>query len=38
MSTRLIRIHEETLGKLAKMGQAGQSYNDVLEKLLEKKK
>ena len=34
MSTRLIRIHEDTLEKLAKHGKAGQSFNDVIEKIL----
>jgi predicted CopG family antitoxin len=29
-----IRVHADTLEKLAKLGQAGQSYNEVLERIL----
>jgi len=34
MNTKLIRVHEDTLEKLARLGHAGQSYNTVIEKLL----
>jgi len=38
MYTKLIRVHEDTLEKLARLGHAGQSYNSVIEKLLEGRK
>jgi len=31
----LIRVHLDTLNKLSRLGNAGQSYNSVLETLLE---
>jgi len=37
MSTRLIRVHEDTLNELSKHGKFGQSYNDVLKRVLENK-
>lgn len=37
MPTKLIRVHMDTLEKLVKLGNAGQSYNSVIEKLLEKR-
>jgi len=38
MSTRLIRVHEDTLNELSKHGKFGQSYNDVLKRVLQKQK
>lgn len=35
MELKIIRVHEDTLEKLAKLGNAGQSYNSVIERLLE---
>lgn len=38
MSTKLIRLHEETIRKLSKYGKFGQSWNTVIEELLEERK
>ena len=38
MSTKLIRLHKETIQKLSKYGKFGQSWNSVIEKLLQEKK
>jgi len=37
MSTKLIRLHEETIQKLSKYGKFGQSWNTVIKELLEEK-
>ena len=37
MKTKLIRIKEDTITQLAKIGQFGQSYDDVIKKLMEEK-
>ncbi len=38
VSTKLIRLHEETIRKLSKYGKFGQSWNTVIEELLEERK
>jgi len=37
LKTKLIRIHNDTLEKIAMLGNAGQSYNSVIEKLLKER-
>lgn len=37
MSTKLIRLHKETIQKLSKYGKFGQSWDTVIEELLKRR-
>lgn len=37
MSTRLVRLQNRTVEKLSKKGKFGQSFNDVIEELIQDK-
>jgi len=38
MSTRLVRLHNSTIEELSKYGKFGQTWNGVIEQLLQEKR